>query len=340
MHWTLSTGFEGQWLGLLASCAFPDRIAQSRSGTERYLLANGHGAKFAQDVDFIASDYLVVCDLMRFQDQDSQIFCACPLVLDEIERHLPHLFETHDVCQWDDSKGKLSAHRERRLGAIVLAREPIFDLSPELKQSALMKLIRERGFSFLPLCAQSQQLLNRAQCAANWALIQDAPLMTKAALLQDLENWLLPFMPNAWDQQALVRVNFIEALKAYYGWSQMQQLDALLPERFQVPTGSIYPIDYQLDQPPTLSVKMQEMYGQACSPCIAQGKIALRLVLLSPAQRPLQITQDLAGFWQGAYQDVKKEMRGRYPKHVWPDAPESHVPTRLTKRHLQSNSDQ
>lgn len=139
---------------------------------------------------------------------------------------------------------------------------------------------------------------------------------------------LAPFMNGLRSMQDLKKIDYFSALEAWFGWDTTKELNRLLPESYEVPTGSRITIRYQPSQKPALAVRMQEMYGQATSPTIADGKVILVVELLSPAQRPLQITQDLAGFWQGAYREVQKEMKGRYPKHVWPDDPATHQPTR------------
>ncbi|BFO11753.1 hypothetical protein GGER_42630 [Serratia rubidaea] len=157
--------------------------------------------------------------------------------------------------------------------------------------------------------------------------------MDDEALLAELERWLLPALGGVRDLRGLRQVNLAEALSNLLDWQQKQRLDNALPTHYTVPTGSRLPIRYEAGKPPLLPVRLQEMFGEQRSPMLAEGRIAVVLELLSPAHRPLQITADLAAFWQGAYREVQKEMKGRYPKHVWPDDPANALPTRRTKKY-------
>lgn len=160
--------------------------------------------------------------------------------------------------------------------------------------------------------------------------------MDDASLLSELEQWLEPYMAHVATVKDLAKINLCEALNARLGWPLNQQLDEWLPKHYTLPTGTQQMIRYQQGANPVLSVRMQEMFGEQSSPTVAQGRVKLTLELLSPARRPLQVTQDLAGFWAGAYKEVQKEMKGRYPKHVWPDDPATHQATNKTKRQLHS----
>jgi ATP-dependent helicase HrpB len=173
----------------------------------------------------------------------------------------------------------------------------------------------------------------RLQCAQRWLPEAKWPAMDDEALLDGLEQWLLPSLNGVRDLRGLKQVSIAEALSRLMDWQQKQRLDNTLPTHYTVPTGSRLPIRYHADKPPVLAVRMQEMFGEQRSPQLAEGRIAVVLELLSPAHRPLQITGDLAAFWQGAYREVQKEMKGRYPKHVWPDDPANTAPTRRTKKY-------
>ncbi len=335
---TLKIHITGNNLDVLAASAWPDRVAKARGEKGRYLLSNGHGVFVEQDDVLSQHPVIVAVELMTFAQGDSRIFCACPSNLSNLELQLPQLFSIEEVVAWDDKKGKLVAERLKKLGNIVLLRLPIESITPAMQQKALLSVIQSKGFDVLHLSNKVRNLLMRAQCAELWQLDISLPAMNEEALMKELEHWLVPFLHGVKDVSSLMKVDVLSALEARIGWEALQKLNQWVPETFQVPTGSVYPITYNHDQSPTLAVRMQEMFGQTKSPTIANGKVLLRLELLSPAKRPLQITQDLEAFWQGAYQEVKKEMRGRYPKHIWPDDPANHQATKCTKRHFNSNT--
>lgn len=217
---------------------------------------------------------------------------------------------------------------------LILQRTAMGEPDPAKASEALLNAVVRKGLGVLPWQAKAESLLLRARCAAEWLPELGLPAMDDASLLAEAEQWLLPFMNGMKTLKALEKLDLVAALEARLGWEQTQALDAALPTHYEVPTGSRYPIRYQVGSKPVLAVRMQEMFGEKRSPMIANGKVAVVLELLSPAQRPLQITQDLAAFWQGSYREVQKEMKGRYPKHVWPDDPANHAPTRKTKKYM------
>ncbi|VFS66151.1 ATP-dependent RNA helicase HrpB [Raoultella terrigena] len=192
--------------------------------------------------------------------------------------------------------------------------------------------IREKGLSVLNWTAEAEQLRLRLHCAAQWLPEEAWPAVDETSLLATLEAWLLPQMSGVHSLRALRALDIRQALQNWLPWPLRQKLDSELPTHYVVPTGSRIAIRYHEENPPALAVRMQEMFGEATTPTIAQGRMALVLELLSPAQRPLQITRDLSAFWQGAYREVQKEMKGRYPKHVWPDDPANAAATRRTKK--------
>ncbi|EJF3393976.1 ATP-dependent helicase HrpB [Salmonella enterica] len=193
--------------------------------------------------------------------------------------------------------------------------------------------IRDKGLSVLNWTPEAEQFRLRLHCAAKWLPEYDWPAVDEASLLATLENWLLPHMTGVQSLRGLKSLNVNQALRGLLDYAMLQRLDSELPGHYTVPTGSRITIRYHEDNPPALAVRMQEMFGEAKTPTIAQGRVPLVLELLSPAQRPLQITRDLSAFWQGAYREVQKEMKGRYPKHVWPDDPANTAPTRRTKKY-------
>ncbi|MGY4668290.1 HrpA-like RNA helicase [Ewingella americana] len=200
-------------------------------------------------------------------------------------------------------------------------------------QQALIDWVRQQGLASLNWSVAAEQLRLRLTCAAKWMPEAHWPAMDDQSLLDALEQWLSPSLNGVRSLKMLQQVDLHDALLRLLDWHQRQRLDNALPTHYTVPTGSRLPIRYYADQPPVLSVRMQEMFGEQHSPMLAEGRVAVVLELLSPAQRPLQITADLAAFWQGTYREVQKEMKGRYPKHPWPDNPAVEMPTRRTKKY-------
>ncbi|ELX4206313.1 ATP-dependent helicase HrpB [Vibrio vulnificus] len=322
---------------IAASLAFPDRIAQKRGQQfGRYLMANGHGAELREDDPLGGEEYLVVLDLMRGQKNASQIQLAIPLDLSALQQGNPSCLVSHEHIDWDETKGRLLAEKQRRIGELVVNRETLAQPGKEKMTQALLSYVRRKGLAVLDWGDKSQSLLERIRCAIEWLPEQAWPAMDDASLLSELEQWLEPYMAHVATVKDLAKINLCEALNARLGWPLNQQLDEWLPKHYTLPTGTQQMIRYQQGANPVLSVRMQEMFGEQSSPTVAQGRVKLTLELLSPARRPLQVTQDLAGFWAGAYKEVQKEMKGRYPKHVWPDDPATHQATNKTKRQLHS----
>ena len=324
-------------IGPLLAIAFPDRIAQARSNQPgRFILANGHGAELQDSERLAGSDYLVVMDLIRSQSDSSMIFSAIELDIHSLSNQFPSLFSELEVVDWDEQKGRLIAEQQRKIGRLVIEKKSLPEPPREKMTQALLNFIRRKGLSVLNWTPSSLELLERLRCGQEWLPEQQWPEFSDSALLNNLEQWLEPYIHGIGSVKALSKVELDAALLAYLGWPLNQEIDKWLPTHYQVPTGSKKKIRYQQGQEPVLSVRMQEVFGEQSSPEIAQGRKRLVLELLSPAQRPLQVTRDLASFWAGAYQEVQKEMKGRYPKHVWPDDPANHVATTKTKRQLNS----
>ncbi|MEL6114504.1 ATP-dependent helicase HrpB [Photobacterium sp. SP02] len=331
---TLRWRTDSRWLPVLMAAGFPDRVAVSRGQGGRFQLANGQGVVIDEDHPLAGESALVVADVVKTRQGDSRVFSAVAADIGQLQQTMPQLFHEKEWLDWDDKKGRLVAEKQHCCGKLIIKRTALAEPDPARAGEALLNAIRRQGLKVLPWNARSEGLLTRARCAASWLPEMALPAMDEESLLLALEDWLLPFMTGIGSMKALVKLDLSAALEAYLGWEQAKALDAALPTHYQVPTGSRYPIRYQPGQAPVLAVRMQEMFGEQASPRIALGKVALVLELLSPAQRPLQITSDLAAFWQGAYKEVQKEMKGRYPKHVWPDDPASHAPTRKTKKYM------
>ncbi len=325
-------------VGICLAMAFPDRIAQLRTQKNgQYLLANGHGAFISTQHKLASQDWIVAVDLVRqAASNSSQIFRAAALDIERLQQTLPHLFVQQDWVEWDDKQGTVVAEKRTQLGKIVLTRQLGLQPDKAQVQLALLDYIRRQGLAVLPWNEVSENLLTRIRNGIIWLPDEAWPDMSADTLLAQLEHWLAPYMLDITRVSQFKQIDLQQALLARLGWPLSQQLDEWLPIDYLLPTGSHKKIRYQEHAEPVLSVPMQEMFGQSDSPLIAKGNKRLVLELLSPAQRPLQITQDLAGFWQGSYQQVQKEMKGRYPKHIWPDDPANHVATNKTKRHFNS----
>ncbi|MGZ0752262.1 ATP-dependent helicase HrpB [Kluyvera sichuanensis] len=318
----------------LLAQGFPDRIARRRGQEGRYQLANGMGAMLDADDALNRHEWLIAPLLLQGNaSPDARILQACALDIDALVARCPQLIQQSDTIEWDDNQGTLKALRRSQIGQLTLSVRPLAKPSEEELHRAMLTGIREKGLSVLNWTNEAEQLRLRLQCAARW-LPEDAwPAVDDDSLLAALESWLLPHMSGVHSLRGLKSLDVHQALLEWLPWSLRQRLVSLLPTHYTVPTGSRIAIRYDDENPPALAVRMQEMFGEASTPTIAEGRVALVLELLSPAQRPLQITRDLSAFWQGAYREVQKEMKGRYPKHVWPDDPANTAPTRRTKKY-------
>lgn len=327
-------GVDSDLAAQLLALAYPDRIAQQRGQDGRYLLANGMGVAMAQDEALSRSPWLVAASLLQSSSgPDARILLALPIDIDTLVKQLPRLVEERTVVEWDEAKGTLRAWRRWQIGRLTLRAQPLAKPSDEALQSALLNWVREQGLSVLNWDENAEQLRTRLQCASRWLPEEPWPAVDDDTLLAKLELWLQPSLSGVRDLRKLRQVNIVEALTRLLNWQLRQRLDTELPTHYTVPTGSRLPIRYYVDRPPVLAVRLQEVFGEQHSPMLASGRVAVVLELLSPAHRPLQITGDLAAFWQGAYSEVQKEMKGRYPKHVWPDDPANTRPTRRTKKY-------
>ncbi len=318
----------------LLAQGFPDRIARRRGQEGRYQLANGMGAMLDADDALNRHEWLIAPLLLQGSaSPDARILLACALDIDALIARCPELLQQSDTIEWDDTQGTLKALRRSQIGQLMLSVRPLAKPSENELHQAMLTGIREKGLSVLNWTSEAEQLRLRLQCAARWLPEEAWPAVDDEALLESLEDWLLPHMTGVHSLRGLKSVDISQALYAWLPWSLRQRLVSSLPTHYTVPTGSRIAIRYDADNPPALAVRMQEMFGEASTPTIAEGRVALVLELLSPAQRPLQITRDLSAFWQGSYREVQKEMKGRYPKHVWPDDPANTAPTRRTKKY-------
>ncbi|TKU10377.1 ATP-dependent helicase HrpB [Citrobacter sp. wls828] len=318
----------------LLAQAFADRIARRRGLDGRYQLANGMGAMLDSDDALGRHEWLIAPLLLQGSaSPDARILLALPLDIEALMQTCPELLQQSDTIEWDEAQGTLKALRLTRIGQLTLKMQPLAKPSEDELHQAMLNGIRDKGLSVLNWTPEAEQFRLRLHCAANWLPEYDWPAVDEDSLLAALESWLLPHMSGVHSLRALKALNVAQALRGLLDWSMLQRLDSELPAHYTVPTGSRIAIRYHEDNPPVLAVRMQEMFGEANTPTIAGGRVPLVLELLSPAQRPLQVTSDLSAFWKGSYREVQKEMKGRYPKHVWPDDPANTAPTRRTKKY-------
>ncbi|TKU22025.1 ATP-dependent helicase HrpB [Citrobacter sp. wls826] len=318
----------------LLAQAFADRIARRRGQEGRYQLANGMGAMLDADDASGRHEWLIAPLLLQGSaSPDARILLALPLDIEVLIQACPELLQQSDTIEWDETQGTLKALRRSRIGQLTVKVQALAKPSEEELHLAMLNGIRDKGLSVLNWTPEAEQFRLRLQCAANWLPDYNWPAVDEDSLLATLESWLLPHMSGVHSLRALKALNVGQALRGLLDWSMLQRLDSELPAHYTVPTGSRIAIRYHEDNPPVLAVRMQEMFGEAKTPTIAEGRVPLVLELLSPAQRPLQVTSDLSAFWQGSYREVQKEMKGRYPKHVWPDDPANTAPTRRTKKY-------
>ena len=319
--------------GVLLALAYPDRIAERRPGGDgndvRFRLRNGRAARLRNAGALGSADYLVAAHLDGRRGE-STIFLAAPITPEEIETHFADQIVPDDVIAWDDAAGLVRARRQERIGAVVLKDGPLPDAAPHALAVALLDGIRERGLGTLPWTKEARRLRDRLGFAHHIA--DGWPATSDDALLAGLDDWLLPHLIGMKRLDDLRRLDLVALLQGLAGWQRRADLDRLAPTHLTVPSGSNIPIDYSEPAAPVLAVRLQEVFGLRDTPRVGDGRVPLTLHLLSPAQRPVQVTQDLASFWHDAYYDVRKDLRGRYPKHPWPDDPLTATPTNRAKR--------
>lgn len=315
--------------GLLAAFAYPDRIGKKRKpGSLNYLLSGGRGARFAEAESVSSSEFIVAARLDG-AGADAKIQLAAPVTEAELRQHFSDMITAVDSMRFDRERQAAAIVRETRLGALVLNSAPLNNPAPELIAAAIIEGIRETGLQVLPWSDETASLRERVNFAKK--LSPDVwPDWSDEALLHLLDDWLKPFLAGIRSFDALKKLELKTVLNTALGYELSSRLEREFPERFTVPTGSNIRIDYSTDEP-ELPVRVQEMFGCAVHPAIGGGRIKLRVRLLSPAMRPIQITSDLPAFWHGSWELVKKDMKGRYPKHYWPDNPAEADPTRRAK---------
>lgn len=323
---------DGFAVGQLVALAYPERVALGREGGGgRFLLAGGQGARLPEGDALAASPALAVAHLDAGTGE-GRVYLAAPLAPAELEARA----DWHDAVRWDARVGALVAQRERRVGALVLEARPLRDLPHAARVEALAGAIRAEGLHLLTFSPEAASLRARVLSLRVWRPDEvEWPDLSDAALLATLEDWLGPVLTGVRTREELSRLSLLPALQALLPWPLPARLDELAPTHLPVPSSSRVRLSYQPDgSPPILAVKLQELFGLEQTPTVNGGRTPTVLHLLSPAGRPVQVTQDLKSFWNSSYFEVRKELRGRYPKHPWPDDPWSHAPTRHVKKRL------
>ncbi|MFK4386229.1 ATP-dependent helicase HrpB [Bradyrhizobium sp. USDA 223] len=314
--------------GLMLAYAFPDRVARNR-GNGSFVLANGRGASIEQTSSLARAPYIAIGE-MTGTAASGRILLAAQITEDEIERHFAEHIETADEISFDRGAMALRARRKRVLHAITLS-EATLSVSPSEETARIFAdgLIAA-GLDRLPWSKAAKQWRDRVMFLRK-AEGDSWPDLSDDGLIARRDDWLVPALYDKIALKDISAGDLSDALMALLPWEMRARLDREAPTHFEAPTGSVLAIDYEAEQGPTIAVRLQELFGLNTHPSIAAGKVPLVLELLSPAQRPVQVTRDLPGFWRGSYAAVRSDLRGRYPRHPWPDDPASAVPTRRAK---------
>ncbi|WP_272575451.1 ATP-dependent helicase HrpB [Providencia sp. PROV273] len=322
-----------EWLPTLLATAFPDYIAKSRDNQQRYQLANGLGAILNESDRLSGSPWLIVVALWQPENMaDARISLAYPVDIDRLQADCPSLFNKQETVEWDEQKGTLLAWKRLQCGQLVVKSERLSNPDNTEIRYALVYWLKQNGLQQLNWQENALQLCIRCTLAKQYFPDINLPDFDEAALLDSLDEWLEPYLDGITNKQKLQQIDLASLLVNRLDWQQQQWLERMFPVTYRAPSSHDVSIHYALDKPPVIAIRMQEMYGEKANPTVAQGKITVTVSLLSPAMRPLQITQDLGAFWQGSYKEIQKEMKGRYPKHLWPDDPVNTAPTRQTKK--------
>jgi ATP-dependent helicase HrpB len=305
--------------GLLTAFAFPDRIAMARGAPGAFVMANGRGGVLDASDALSREPYLAIASLQGAAEK-ARILTAAPITLAEIEAHFSGVITDEESVAFDPQTGSVRGRAVRRLGRLVLGDRAIAKVSDGAVQAALLAEIRRRGVAELPWEKSAEQF--RARIAFLHARLGgDWPDVSDAALAETLPDWLGPFLNGKRRLDAVTPGLLHEGLASLVPWDKRALMDRLAPTHFDAPSGSRVPIDYSNENGPVLEIRVQELFGLDRHPAVADGAVPVTVTLLSPGHRPIQITRDLPGFWRGSWKDVRSDMRGRYPKHVWPDDP-------------------
>ncbi|EFM12489.1 Helicase ATP-dependent domain protein, partial [Paenibacillus curdlanolyticus YK9] len=309
--------------GALLAYAYPDRVGQGR-GDGRFLLASGRGASLPSMQPLSLAPYIAAAEV-EDADGESRIVLAADIDEQELIAYHGEAITDEVSVVWDRAAQAVRARRKLMFGALLLKEDTVARPDADRVMAALLDGIRQEGTDMLPWSRQAAQLRDRIRVMRRFDA--ELPDLSEETLVATLEHWLGPHVSGIRSRDGLQKLSMMHVLEAMLSWQDKQRLDELMPTHITVPSGSRIPVDYANPEQPVLAVRLQELFGLQETPKIAKGRLPLTLHLLSPAQRPVQVTQDLASFWRGAYFEVKKELKVRYPKHYWPDDPFAAVPT-------------
>lgn len=313
--------------GGLMSLAYPDRIAKWKGGdNSEYLLSSGRVVRLPEG-DVLGGCPFLVVPLLDAGKRKGRVFLASTIDLQEIRETQRRHIILNDRVEWDKGSSAVMARREERLGALLLSSTHSDSSDPEDVLKAMQEGIRLSGLDILPWSREAREWQARLCSLRQWQPDSDWPDLSDQWLLENLQDWLGSWLNGISRKAHLKRLNMLTILHSRLQWNQQQSMDQMVPTHIQVPSGSRKRLEYRPGEAPVLAVRLQELFGLEDTPTVCRGEIKVVLHILSPAQRPIQVTQDLKGFWQRTYTEVKKELKGRYPKHYWPDDPTTAQPT-------------
>jgi ATP-dependent helicase HrpB len=324
---------------VLIGFAYPQWLAKQRKD-ERYQLVNGSGAVLYQDDALTTQSWLAIGNMQTNdrQQDNAQIRYAESLTVSQLEQHFDYLIEKKERVDWDPQNQRIVSEMQKTLGKIVIHKQPIKRPSEKHILSIWQDVIHDKGLTNLPFDDEVQQLIYRVQFAASFAGAISFPDFTESGLLTSIDSWLMPYIRDKLTWQQLSQCNFLQQLLNELDYAQQQYLNKQFPKRLALPSGTSAQLTYSAEKTVVLSARMTELYGWTLHPAVAQQQLPITVELLSPAGRPIQTTQDLPRFWQGSYKEVQKEMKGRYPRHYWPDDPANAQATTRTKKRMNSKS--
>ncbi len=315
-------------VGKLIAAAYPERIGKMET-QGRFRLANGRMAKLEDGDSLINEKWLAISNLDGGTSKDGKIYIAAPLNPKDIS----YLASEKKTIEWDDKKGELIAKIEKRVGEIILESKAIKNISDEEKIEILIDAVRKNGMELLDWKEEVTDWLARIECAKKWNESGNWPTVNREYLLSNAMEWLAPYLSQVKRKEDFKKLDLLTILSSTLSYEQQHRLEKLVPEKIIVPSGSFIRIQYNADGNfPVLAVRLQELFGMLETPTVCDGKIKLMMHLLSPAYRPVQVTQDLMSFWQNTYPEVRKELRMRYPRHSWPEDPFTAIAIRGAKK--------
>ena len=330
---------------ILVGYAYPQWLAKQRKN-ERYQLVNGSGAVLYQDDVLTTHTWLAIANMQTSdrQQDNAQIRYAESLTLLQLEQHFQHLIEKKEYVAWDHENQRIVSEMQKTLGKIVIHKQPIKRPSEQHILTIWQSVIQDKGIAGIPFNEDVQQLIYRVRLAASFtgdpsfSALQALPDFTESGLLNSIDRWLIPYLTHTLTWQQFTQCHFQQQLLNELDYAQQQYLNKQLPKRLALPSARSAQLTYTSSNSVVLSVRMTELYGLQRHPTVAQQQVPITVELLSPAGRPIQTTQDLPRFWQGSYKEVQKEMKGRYPRHFWPDDPANAAATARTKKRMSSKS--